>query len=72
MQAFVAFRAGAAAALAKVFSAAVWFALFLVAGAGLVLAGIFMMLGLGWTLFVGGVLCMVAAALVLVGMTRAG
>lgn len=53
----------------RLLSALLWFLLLALAGACLVVAGVYLLAGLGWGLVAGGVLCLVAASFIRRGMT---
>lgn len=69
--ALTALRVAARAALARALSAAVWCALLALAGLCLIVAGVYLLGGLPWALMTGGVMALVLAALLLIGMQRA-
>lgn len=70
MTVFSAVRLGAAAALKRALSAAVWFVLLGLAGAILLVAGVYVLAGVGASMVAAGAVCVAIAGLLLVGMTR--
>jgi len=69
---FLALRTGAAVALQRALSAAVWFVLLAFAGSALIVCGVFVLAGPGAAMVSAGILCVITAALLLIGMTRGG
>lgn len=53
---------------ARLIDALVWFLLLMTAGAALLVAGTYVLIGIGWALIVGGMLCICAATFVRKGM----
>lgn len=49
--------------------AIVWFLLLLAAGAAMLVAGVYLIVGIGWALIAGGLLCICAASFIRKGMT---
>lgn len=70
VSALAAIRSGLLLGLRRAFSAVVWFVLLCISGAALLVAGAFILAGLGWATVVAGALCLVIAVLLLVGMSR--
>lgn len=61
--------AGVANVGARLFDALVWFVLLMTAGAALLVAGTYVLAGMGWALLAGGALCICAASFIRKGMT---
>ena len=55
-----------------VVSAKTWFLLLALAGLGALLTGVFLLAGGAWALVAGGIVGLLGALLILVGMTRNG
>jgi len=58
-------------AVRALFSATAWLVLLTLAGMGLLVAGVFVLAGFGWSLLAGGVICIALAVMVGKGLTRA-
>lgn len=54
---------------ARLIDALVWFLLLMSAGAALLVAGTYVLIGIGWALIVGGMLCIIAAMFIRKGMS---
>lgn len=61
-------RAAFAAVVGIAMSALLWFVVVLLAGVSLIVAGIFLMFGLGAALLAGGVVCLLASGVIAKGM----
>ena len=62
-------RAAVANVVTRLFDALVWFLLLMTAGAAMLVAGTYVLVGVGWALIVSGVLCICAASFIRKGMT---
>lgn len=62
---------GLGRAARAILSAALWLAVLFVAGVSMLVGGVFLLWGVGWSLLAGGGLCLVIAVLLLMGIARA-
>lgn len=67
-----ALRVALVAGLKRAFSAAVWFVILALGGVGLLVAGVYLLLGLAWAFVAAGGMALAVAALLLIGMNRGG
>lgn len=70
VSAMKAIRAALTAGIRRALSAAVWCVLLGLGGAGLLISGAYILAGSGWAFVVAGLLSMLMAALILMGMSR--
>jgi len=62
-------RTAVANMISALLDALVWFLLLMAAGAAMLVAGTYVLAGIGWALIIGGVLCICAASFIRKGMT---
>lgn len=71
VSALAAIRSALVAAIGRALSAVVWCVLLALSGVGLLVAGAYVLAGLGWALVVGGAIATITSVLLVVGMSRA-